>query len=164
MTPATGARADLRGCGASLRPFERRLDAQLEAARLALALLQRREDALQAVERQCAAAGMQQHRQACEWLAREPHMRPHLLDSLREVDRGIERARADVAAVQEQVAVARAECVDRQRRLACVQRLRAAAERLFAQEQVRRDAREADAAWLGRARQRKLEPVGPGSD
>lgn len=146
---------DLRAFRWGLHPLERKLDGALEAARVALALLQRQERRLDEVVTHWREHELRQQRIASECVQRDPRMAPHVLGYLGSVQGELAAAAERRAALQGQLVTARADCVERQRQLACVRSLRATAQAVHAQEQMRREARAADAAWLARLQQRR---------
>jgi hypothetical protein len=153
---SSSTRPPVRGWRWPLRPLEWRLDAELETAKLELARLHQEERVRSAAAQQRNTVCEQQQKDVSEWLVRAPHMRSHALSHLAEVERSVREAKIEVKQAQDAVAVCRDECLRLQRQFACVQRLRETAERSHHQEQLRRDAREADASWLARAGQASL--------
>lgn len=149
--------ADLRAFRWGLHPYERKLDGALEAARVALALLQRQERRLDELVAHWREHEARQQHIASECVRRDPRMAPHVLGYLGSVQEELAAAAERRDGLQRQLATARADCTERQRQLACLHSVRAAAERLHAQEQLRREARSADAAWLARLQQGRAD-------
>jgi flagellar biosynthesis chaperone FliJ len=140
--------ADGRAFRWPLHPLEAKLDGDLESARLALALLQHEERRTAQEVQQCSAQQEGHQVAAAACLERAPALRAHVLGYLAELDAKLAQVQASASKLQQEVDAARGDCIERQRQLACVQRLHDAAERSHVQERRRRASREADAAWL----------------
>lgn len=139
---------DLRGFRWPLRPLERKLDAELEAARLALARMQSQEQvARQSLGAAAEHLGLQQG-MASRCIQHDPRLAHEVLSYLSGLEQALSRCRSDAARVAQDLVDARVRCIERQRRLACVEALRERAEQAHLRERTRREAREADAAWL----------------
>lgn len=151
-TPRAPAGADLRGLSWPYAALERKLEVELGRAQLALAELQR-----------TCAAGEQELRALQD--ARQDQLRDLQAVALRaqgwDVHRGSLRFLAEALArlaVREQAVVelrselreAQQACVAAHQRLETLRALRASAEATHVQAQVRREATEADRAWLSR--------------
>lgn len=156
-------KVDLRGFRWPLHPLERKLDGALETARLALALLQRRHRELEQVAVQWKAHQAEQERSAAECVRGDPRLRAHALGYLGTLQHRLAQAGEQASELHQRIAAARGDCVDRQRQLSCVQALRQQAQQQHAQAQLRREAREADAAWLVLQQQRSASTLRGGS-
>jgi hypothetical protein len=149
MKPGQGTPSvDLRAFRWTLQPAERRLDAQVETARLALARLYQQSRALEQAERRRGAQQREQEGLALQQAQRDVVAGAQAMRYLARL--GAERLAADAvrAGVQQRLELARDACAERQRQLESVQALRRAAEREHTQACLRRAARDADAAWL----------------
>jgi hypothetical protein len=153
-----------RGFQWRLQPAERWFDVELEAAKLALARLQRESDLLEQAERRRAMAQQEQERLALQAAQRDVFAGAHAVRYLASLQ--VERIAADArrTELQQRLAAARAECVQRQRRLESVQALRATAQQEHMRAGQRRDCLEADAAWLATSQVRRAVQSRAGSD
>lgn len=150
MKRMTRTDADLRGFKWPLSHVEARLAQDLELGGLQLAGLRR-----EAAQAPAALAELARVRGeqllACAATAGQgldPSARAQVLRYLAQLDGHAARCRAQAVALQRRIAEAAAACAVLERRLACVRRLREDAEHDHAREQLRREAREADRAWL----------------
>ncbi len=151
--PFSSRGVDLRSFRWPLQALERKVDGALETARLALTLARGRERALQQqVQRQQGQQVLQQ-RLGCECVQRDPRLASPVAAYLAALAHDLRDAQARAAQAHLELEQARAECLAGQRQLACLQALRREAQRAHAQAQLRRDAKEADAAWLARSGQ-----------
>lgn len=146
------AHVDMRGFSWKLAALERKLGHELDLATAALATAQREaaglREAAQRLEResqeqlQAAGAALAReldpvaHRRALGYLVQ---LRQRLWDALRAAEAGHSRVREAAQA-----------CIEADRKLASVRRVRELSERAYAQAQGRREAREADRSWLAR--------------
>jgi flagellar biosynthesis chaperone FliJ len=154
-SPAPRAGTDLRAFRWALQPLERKLDTAVEQARLALAAAQRQASELAdwIAERKLQHARDEGAAAAC--VRADPRLAAHANAWLATLQQELQQAAGREAELRRRVETARAQCVERQRQLACVQALRREAEREHAQGQQRRADREADAAWLARLQGRR---------
>lgn len=152
MKPGMARAIDLRGFGWPLVPLERLRALQAERARGDFAVLlkeQRIRDGELARMRSVRERDLRERvdgRQVHVDLALSRHAVQHFARSLGR----IARAESEATALHEHVAIARAACLDAQRKVDAARKLRESALRVYAREQVRREAREADLAWLVR--------------
>jgi hypothetical protein len=160
MRPAqAGPSADLRAFRWNLEPVERRLQATLESARLALARLQQQSNAQEQVGRQRVIEQREQEALALESARRDVFAAAHAVRYLASLETQRIAADARRAELAQRLAAARLACVERQRQFESAQTLRFAAQRQHALEQLRREWRQADAAWLAfTARRRCADP------
>ena len=157
-------RVDLRAFRWPLEPLERRLDGAVESARLAIAGLQRQLHAFDDAARHRLAHQREQEQRALRSArhdVRAGALAVRYLASLEAARRDADAARAEL---EQRVAAARAACAQRQRELESVQALRRAAQREHAQQQLRRECREADAAWLALRQQRRAAAARAGGE
>lgn len=154
---------DMRSFRWPLQPLERKLDGGLEAARLALASLKDQAKALDQLVAEWKKHQEQQERAASASIERDPRMGSHVLRYLATLQARLGQAAIAGAELGLRVGKAQGDCVERQRQLACVQALREQAQRIHAAAQLRREAREADAAWLVRRAQRRAAGRGEGA-
>jgi hypothetical protein len=138
-----------------LAALERKLDAALENARLALHVSQQEAHAEEEAARQRQAHRVEQEGVALRCMQRDLRAGADAVRYLASLQAAHIAAEAKRAEVDQRVARERASCADRQRQLEAVQALRAAAHRVHAQGALRRECREADAAWLALAQQRR---------
>jgi len=148
--------ADLRGFRWSLLPAERRLDAQVETARLALARLHQQAQALEQAELRSGEQLREQESLALQQARRDVVAGAQATRYLVRLQAERSAAGAVRAGLQSRLELARDACAERQRQLESVQAMRRAAQREHTQACLRRDAREADAAWLALAELRRL--------
>jgi flagellar export protein FliJ len=152
MKHAVRSRVDMRGFPWKLAGVERKLELELEQATATLAVLQRQAAALREQVQKLESEGRQQARSAGDalargfdvaahgrWLRYLAHAQQRLVDASGEVERGESR-----------VTLATQACTEADRRLACLRTIRESAEKAYAAEQLRRQAKEADLAWLVR--------------
>lgn len=162
--PPADPRIDLRAFRWQLDPLERRLDGAVESARLAVAGLQRQLHAFDDAARRRLAHQREQEQQALQSARHDVHagaLAVRYLASLEAARRDTDAARAEL---EQRVAAAQAACGQRQRQLESVQALRHAAQRQHAQQQLRRECREADAAWLALRQQRRAAATRAGGE
>ena len=151
MTTGLHARVDLRGFPWKLAMLERKLEHAVDVARSALA----------AAQGEAAAATT-----AVQWLeAQKAAQTPQRRATGERFD-----AAAQVRLLRflgppcprtgmpPRIAMARRGCVDADRELARVRRLRESAQAAYVAEQLRRNAVAADLAWLAARRPARLEP------
>lgn len=150
MKAQSPARCDLRAFRWHLAPLERKLEANFEAARLARAVLQRQAEAVyHAIE-----VLVQQRRHALDSAstprdgAIDTRAHARVLGYLLQVAGTIEGKHAEAGEVDHRIRRARQDCVDAERQLACIVRMREAAQAAYAAGQFRALAKEADMAWL----------------
>jgi hypothetical protein len=150
MKRAARSTVDLRGFAWPLASLESKLAQDAELAGLQLAGLRRDAAGIEASLSELARARGEQLLAvtSAPGHAFDPSARSQALRYLAQVDHRAAQCRAQAAALQERIAAAAAACALLERRLACVRRLRDNAEDAYAQEQLRRAAREADRAWL----------------
>lgn len=145
-TPLPGI-ADLRGFRWHLEPLRRKLEADLEGARLALAALLRKESELDAIVRTLDAQFLQDARAALG-PPLEARERARALAYLARQAQVLDGRKREACELRSRVTAAREECLTAERRLASTEKLRGKARALFAADQLRRAAKEADIAWL----------------
>lgn len=160
------ARVDLRAFRWRLAPLERKLEGDLEAARATLSGMRQEEaDLIREVEAleqnlseqaKHAAAASEQVLDAHRY-----HGRLHCLAGLVEE---IAQRTATATRLRERIAVAAKVCIARDVKLGCVRRLRDLATDAYAREQMRRESREADLAWLTRAAHHAAREAVEGAD
>lgn len=149
---ASRAQVDLRAFRWPLQPLERKLQAELDAARARLAAL--RQAAREPADR-VAALEQQWTEQARSATpipegALDPAAHQRQLCYLGSLARQIDKMRKEANQLGAHVAEAAAICLQQERKLAVVQKRRERAESLYAGEQLRRASKEADLAWLAR--------------
>jgi flagellar export protein FliJ len=142
--------ADLRGFSWPLSQLETKLAQDVELAALRLAGLRREAAQLEASLAALARARSEQLLavSCVPGQGVDPAVGAQVLRYLGQHDRRAAQGRAQAAALQGRIDEAAAACVAIERRLACARRLRENAEDEHGREQLRRDAREADRAWL----------------
>jgi flagellar biosynthesis chaperone FliJ len=146
---------DLRGFRWRLAGVERRLENEVEGARLALARLQQQCRVLDAAEHRRATQRCAQEALALQSARRDVLAGARAMRYLASLEAHRVAAAAARAELEQSVAAARAACAERQRQCESVQTLRLAAQREHAQAQLRREWREADGAWLAFAQVRR---------
>jgi flagellar biosynthesis chaperone FliJ len=130
MTRGLHARVDMRGF-----PWK-------------LAMLERKLEHATAVQRLEAQKAAQTPRQRATGERIDAAVQVCLLRFLVQAEDRLADRNRDLSQLQERVATARRDCVDADRELARLRRLRESAEASYAAEQLRRQAKEADLAWL----------------
>lgn len=158
MKTSLSGTADLRGFRWHLEPLRRKLEADLEGARLVLAALLREEDGLAAAMRELEARFLQEARAVLSGPL-DPQRRARALAYLTQRAQALDERRRDACELRSRVTVAREACLMAERRLASTERLRGKAQALFAADQLRRVAKEADIAWL--AMRSRPQPESP---
>jgi flagellar export protein FliJ len=159
MTPGIRSRVDMRGFPWKLAMLERKLEHEVDQARAALAAVQCEADALaaavqvleeeRAAQLQCLSAAAGQRF--------DPAAHAGFLRFLTQADGRLTERNLALARLRNRLAAARQDCIAADRALARVRKLRESAEAGYAIEQFRRQAKEADLAWLaGAARPRTL--------
>jgi hypothetical protein len=154
------SRADLRGFRWQLAPVEIKLNASVDAARMALALLRQQETGLQqgiATLKTQLDEGFAEV-SAPAGAALHPWARASTLRYLVQQGQKLRAREVEAEALRLEVARARRDCASLRRQLACVEKLRSAAQAAFASEQMRAVAKEADLAWLA-ATARSIPPM-----
>jgi hypothetical protein len=133
-----------------LAPLERKLEANIEAARLARAVLQRQAESLKLSIEALADQRRTEIKAAAVTRngALDPRAHARVLKYLVAVSGTIESKHAEAAELDRRIQGARQECLDSERQLACVVRMREAAQEAYAQGQFRAVAKESDMAWL----------------
>ena len=144
----TDRRVDMRGFRWSLEPVERSLHAALERDRLALASLQRQAQALDQAAQARLAEQREEEGRALQCALRDVRAGAQAMRYLAGLEAARRAADAQLAQVGLRMAAARLACADRQRQLESAQALRHEAQRQHALAQLRRQWKEADAAWL----------------
>jgi DNA repair ATPase RecN len=167
MNSGIAARVDMRVFKWPLAGLQKKLEHELDLARLELASLNRE---LAASEAEIRAMQQEQHAQAqamgcSRALAMEPSAHRQGLEYLRrELEQLSQRSR-HVAGLRQRIEEAQARCAAADRRLAAMRRSRASAEAGYATTALRKDAKEADLAWLAyiapRQRPTRLAPGRP---
>lgn len=145
--------ADVRGFRWRLDSLERKLDHDLDLAHSTLAALQREATDLDAVRHEMAAVQAAQMRRAAELAARrlDPAAHGACLQYLVLAEKRLQQRRSEAEQLAGRVADARTACLDADRKLASLRSLRREDEAGYATEQSRRNARDADLAWLANA-------------
>lgn len=141
---------DMRGFQSPLRALERKLEHELDRARMELAALQRDAVSLEESRRALRKERDEQLHCANDLLgaALDPAAYRRCLQYLLSMDRQMEERSMEMRKLETRLAAGRQACVEANRRLASVQAVRDAREASYAQEQARRTGREADLAWL----------------
>lgn len=160
------ARADLRAFRWPLAPLERKLEGELETARTALGALRQEEADLigdvEALERTLSEQARHAATDSEQVLdAHRYYGRLHYLAGLVEQ---IAQRTATATRLRERIEVASKVCIVRDVKLGCVRRLRESATDTYAREQMRRESREADLAWLTRAAHHAAREAVEGAD
>lgn len=142
--------ADLRGFQWRLAALERKLDHDLGRARSALATLQREAADLDTVRHDMADVQAAQMRRAAALVVRglDPAAHRACLQYLVLAEGRLQQRRSEAEQLAARVADARKACLDADRKLASLRSLRREDEAEYATDQSRRNAREADLAWL----------------
>lgn len=153
--PQVAPRADLRAFRWQLHAQERRLEGDVQTACLEVARLQQRLALSEQGARRRRAEQRELQAQARQEAQHDLHSGARLVRYLARLEADLVAADAERGALERELLAARAACSERQRQLECVQALRSAAQRQHAQEQQRRESREADAAWLALVQQRR---------
>lgn len=150
---ARRAGVDLRGFKSPLGAVERKLGHELERAQADLAVLQAEALGLGEIRAALARERQAQLQDATALLAggMDPAAYARCLQYLARMEREVERRSSQARALDARLADSRQACLQANRRLASLRALRDAGEAAFALEQSRRDARQADLAWLVRA-------------
>ena len=136
-----------------LQALERKMDAAVENARLALQALQQEARLEEQAARRRHAYHLEQEGVALRAMQRDPRAGAQALRYLASLHAARVAAEATRADLDQRLARGRTHCADLQRQLEAVQALRSAAQRLHAQGELRRECREADAAWLALTQQ-----------
>jgi len=161
MKPGIRRRVDLRGFPWQLAALERNLEHAVDLARAALAAAQRRaetlETTLQSLETQ--KAEQLQGAVASAGQRIDPAAQGRLLRFLAQAEARRVARQLELARLRDHVAAARQECTAADRELACLRRLRESAEAVHATAQLRREAKEADLAWLTHASRARRTPA-----
>ncbi|HET8748748.1 MAG TPA: hypothetical protein VFM98_24345 [Ramlibacter sp.] len=131
------------------------MDGAVENARLALARLQQQDHALQQEEGRRSTQRQEQQGHAVQSAQRDVFAGAQAARYLARLQAERVAAATVREALQQRVAAARIGCAERQRQLESVQALRETAQRDHAQAQLRREWREADAAWLALTQARR---------
>jgi hypothetical protein len=152
--PEAGCGVDLRTFHWRLAPLERRLDNAVESARLALGQLQAQARLLGDDARRRAVHQAQQERLARACVQRDPRAGADAVMYLAALEAARVASDTARAEMDQHIAGARSACADTQRQLECVQALRLSAQRVHAQAQMRREWKEADAAWVALVQRR----------
>jgi len=139
--------ADLRGFRWRLEPLRRKLQADLEGARLLLAALLGEEGRLAAAIRELDARFLHDARDILN-APLEARGRARALAYLLQQGEALHAQRRQACELRSRLTEAREECLAAERRLNSVEKLRGSAQAVFAAEQLRRTAKEADLAWL----------------
>lgn len=149
---ARAAGADMRGFRSPLAAVERKLDHERDRARADLAALAREVLGLEEIRRELAQERDAQLHCAATLLAgaMDPSAYGRCLGYLCGMERRLRERCAEAELLEMRVAAARCACVEADRRLACLRVLRESSQAAYALEQSRRDARQADLAWLAR--------------
>ncbi|GAB3658509.1 hypothetical protein [Ramlibacter alkalitolerans] len=155
---------DLRGFRWRLLPAERRLEAEVESARLALARLQMQSCDLDQAERRRSAQQIEQQALALASARHDVFAGAQAMRYLAHLEGERIAAAAASLAMQQRVAEAREACAQRQRQLESVQLLRDAAQREHLQARLRHECREADAAWLALTQLRRCAQLRKGRE
>lgn len=144
---------DLRGFQWRLTALERKLDHDLDRAHSALATLQREAANLDTVRHEMADMQAAQTQRAGELMGRrlDPAVQRACLQYLVIAENRLQKRRGEAEQLAARVADARKACLDADRELASIRSLRREDEREYAMEQSRRNARDADLAWLANA-------------
>jgi flagellar biosynthesis chaperone FliJ len=147
-----------------LAPLERKMDAAVENARLALQALQQEAHSQEQAARRRQAYQREQEDVAARSIQRDPRAGADAVRYLASLHAARVAAEASRTDLEQRLAAGRAECADLQRQLEAVQALRDRAHRVHAQGEVRRECRDADAAWLALAQQRRAAAVRAAGD
>ena len=150
MNGAGSKRVDLRAFRWQLAPLEKKLNANVDAACIALAVIRQREASLQ------QAIGTLESQRDREMVAVaalagttvDPWVRASTLKYLARQGRQLGARQLEAAALRLEFEKARETCASWRRQLACVEKLRAGAQAAFATQQLRAVAKEADLGWL----------------
>jgi hypothetical protein len=150
MKAQSPSSADMRAFRWHLAPLERKLEATIEAARLARAVLQRQAEALKLTIEALADQRRTEIKSAAVACneAIDPRAHARVLKYLVQVSGTIESKHAEAADLDRRIQGARQDGLDSERQLACVVRMREAAQAAYAQDQFRAVAKESDLAWL----------------
>ncbi|GAB3771664.1 hypothetical protein GCM10028796_40890 [Ramlibacter monticola] len=148
-------RVDLRAFRWHLEPLQRHLDGAVESARLELGALQRHLHLLDEAAQRRSAHQREQERRAARSAPDDLHARARAVRYLASLEEARLAAEASRVGLEQRVVAARAACAERQRQLESVEALRHAAQRQHAQQQLRREWSEADAAWLALMQRRR---------
>jgi chromosome segregation ATPase len=145
--------ADVRGFPWRLAALERKLDHDLDRARSALAALQREAANLDTMRHEMADGQAAQMRHASALVARrlDPVAHRACLQYLVLAEQSLQQRRSEAERLAVRVADARKACLVADRKLASLRSLRREDETGYATEQARRNARDADLAWLANA-------------
>lgn len=158
----TGAAPQLRGFAWPLAGLQRKMDVDLENARLALHEVQREARREEEAAHRRQAQQREQEDAARQCLQRDLRLGADAVRYLAGLQAARMAADARRGAVDQQLALQRAACAQRQRQLEAVQSLRDAAQDLHAQGDRRRACRDADAAWLALVQQRHAQALRTG--
>jgi hypothetical protein len=151
----TAGAPNLRTFRWPLVALERKLDAAVENARLALHALQQEARSEEEAARRRQAYQTEQEGVACRSMQRDLRAGADAVRYLACLHATRVAAEATRADLDQRLARARADCADLQRQLEAVQALRGTAQALHAQDEARRECRQADAAWLALTQQRR---------
>lgn len=149
-------RADMRAFRWHLAPLERKLEASIEVARVARAHLQRQADVLQRSIDLIAEQRRRELKDAARAtrIAIDPRVHARILQYLVQLSGTIERKQEEAVALRRRIDAEARACADAERQLACVERMREAAQAAYAAGQFRTAEKEADLTWLAaRARE-----------
>lgn len=147
------AGVDMRGFRPPLAALERKLGHDLDRARSDLAALGREARVLAELRQELAGQRADQLQFAGKLLAGavDPSAYGRCLRYLAAMERRVQERSNEAGLLETRLAAARQACVEADRRLACLRALRESAEAAYALAQSRRDAKQADLAWLARA-------------
>ena len=152
MKPRRSQAADLRGFAWPLAAAERQREHQVDCARAQLALLERKHLAsVRELDLLRSSRDQELRRLAVLRDTRmDPAVQRHAIHHLRH---SLERQSAceqQAMRLKSEVEQARGRCAGAQQRLEAARQLREAALARYVHDQARREAKEADLAWLGR--------------
>lgn len=139
---------DARGFRWPLAALERKCGNELDAACMQLAQARREALAVDSRVRKLAQACVEGERALAVGARIDLGLRLGALHYLVDMQERVRRLGAEAAGLRRQVETAASKCLDADRRLASVGELRQAALGILAAQQRRRQARDADLAWL----------------
>jgi hypothetical protein len=155
---------DMRGFRWRLAALERGREHALEGARLALAHCQQQSHAAEAAAQQRRERQRAQEEVALHLAQQDVHAGARAARYLAQLEAARLAAEGSRLELEQRLLAARAACAERQRQLECLQSMRTAARRQHAQAQLSREWKEADAAALVIAQQRRAARSRPGRE
>lgn len=163
MRAQSPSSADMRAFRWHLAPLERKLESSIESTRRMRAELQRRSETVKRALDVLAERRRSELKaaSAARSSSVDPVAHARVLRYLMQVSAEIEGKHAEATELHRQIRRARQDCLDAERQLECVVRMREAAQAAYAAGQFRALAKESDMAWLAVRASRDPQATGP---